>query len=98
VCANSAWKDQSLTAMFRQPLVSCSYEHGLTKREATGVNHSDLRNMMVAHTGQSSQLFSVASGRNAQVLATPAKRLRRRIISAHCIEHTRLIPPLPRRA
>ena len=45
--------------------------HHLEKREAAGVRSSDLhQHIVVAHTGQSSQLFPVATGRNAQFLAT----------------------------
>jgi len=34
------------------------------KRKVAGVSSSDLRNILVAHTGQSSQLFPVTTGRN----------------------------------
>jgi hypothetical protein len=43
------------------------------KRKAAEVNSSDLRHIVVAHSGQSSQLFSVTTGRNAQFLATAAR-------------------------
>ncbi len=40
------------------------------EKKAAGVNSSDLHNLVVAHTGQSSQLVSDATGRIAQFLAT----------------------------
>jgi hypothetical protein len=42
------------------------------KRKGHWSNHSDLRHILVAHTGQSSQLFVDGSGRNAQFLTTVA--------------------------
>lgn len=43
------------------------------KEKAAGVVSSDLRHIVVGHPGQSSQLFPVAPGRNAQFLATVAR-------------------------
>jgi hypothetical protein len=54
--AVNAWRNVSL---FR-----------VAKRKVAGIDHSDLVNIVVAHTGHSSQLFLVATGRNAQFLAT----------------------------
>ena len=55
--------------------------------------------VLVAHTGQSSQLFPVTIGRNAQFVATVAgSGLIRGALYVLILEHTRLIPPLPRRA
>jgi hypothetical protein len=45
------------------------------KRKALESIPSDLRHIVVADTGQSSQLFPITTGRNAQFLAT-AKRSR----------------------
>src|SRR3954447_23006832 len=42
----------------------------LLGKRAAGVKSSDLRHIVVAHTGHSSQLFPVATGRNAQFVAT----------------------------
>ena len=36
-------------------------------QKAAGVNHSDLRHVMAAHTGQSSQLFDYATRRKCSV-------------------------------
>jgi hypothetical protein len=36
-----------------------------TREKAAGLNPSDLRQIVVAHTGHSSQLFPVTTGRNA---------------------------------
>jgi hypothetical protein len=63
------------------------------KEKAAGVNRSSLRQIVVAHTGQSSQLFAIATVRNAQFLPTVAsstgKLLRRTdyqtIIDSLCI-------------
>ena len=46
-------------------VIECS-----TKRKATGVNSSDLRDIVVAHTGHSSQLVFDANDRTAQSLRT----------------------------
>ena len=51
----------------------CNYEYGLAKEKAAGLNSGDLRHIVAEHTGQSSQLFSVTTGRNAQFLATVAR-------------------------
>jgi hypothetical protein len=40
----------------------------LGKTKAAGVNSGDLLNIVAAHTGQSSQLFAEAHGRNARFL------------------------------
>jgi hypothetical protein len=42
------------------------------KEKVAELNSSDLRDIVVAHTGHSSQLFPVATGRNAQFLSTVA--------------------------
>jgi hypothetical protein len=70
VCSNSTWKDQTLTATFRPPLM---HVHLLT-RPGKEKGHRNLFQRpffcMAGHTGQSSQLFPVAPGRNDQFLAT----------------------------
>jgi hypothetical protein len=50
------------------------YVESEPRKKAAGVNHGDLRHIVVAHTGQSSQLFAVTTGRNAQFLATSCEK------------------------
>jgi hypothetical protein len=45
-------------------------QFGLIEERPLEFNSSDLRHIVVAHTGQSSQLFPVTTGRKAQFLAT----------------------------
>ena len=58
VCSNSVWKDQTLTATFRQPFDLLAVTNTTWQKEkAAVVDSSDLRHIVVAHTGHSSQLF-----------------------------------------
>src|SRR5215217_6752943 len=50
-----------------------NYEHGL-KRKAARVNSSDLRKLVVAHTGHSSQRCAGTTSRNTQLLQHLRKR------------------------
>ena len=50
-----------------------NYETGGQKEKAAELFQATFANIVVAHTGQASQLFRVATGRNAQFLATVAR-------------------------
>jgi hypothetical protein len=59
------------------------------KRKVAEVNSSDLRHIVVAHSGQSSQLFVYATGRNAQFLqqlrGVPSAVNRLALVSDTCV-------------
>jgi hypothetical protein len=76
VCSKSTWKDQTLTATFRQPFDILALTNRTWQRKKAAGPSSDLCPVWRSHTGQSSQLFPVATGRNAQCLATVASDAR----------------------
>jgi hypothetical protein len=52
------------------PIIALAASRFVYARESWQSCGSSIRRVLVAHTGQSSQLFPVAIGRNAQFLAT----------------------------
>lgn len=49
------------------PSLPAANQHSLAEKgKVAEVNSSDLRHIVVAHTGHSSQLFPIATGRNTQ--------------------------------
>jgi hypothetical protein len=71
VCFALNLEDQTLTATFHHPLIALRLRTRLGKeKRPLELITATLRHIVVAHTGQSSQLFSVTTGGNAQFLAT----------------------------
>ena len=72
VCSNSIWKDHSHRDVSQPFDLLAITNTTWQRRKAAGADSSDLIHL-APHSGQSSQLFLDAQGRNTQFLATLAR-------------------------
>ena len=73
VCSNSMWKDHTLTATFRQPLIDLQLRTQLGKEKGRRNSFQRPSSYLAPHSGQSSQLFLETTHGDAQLLSKIAR-------------------------